>query len=166
MFTGFLGLPEGARGEGWIGGELGWVSHLWRRTQPPSNLPTSAITARLWTWKRAIVEHLAGLRLTLHEGSAQMAPVAAGIPWLGFLIYPAHRRVKARKLVQGTLRLAERFDAWRAGRISFADFNTSVQGWINPIRYANSWGLRDQVLDRFVWRPGAYGERRGDGPCG
>lgn len=122
--------------------------------------------ARLWAWKRAIVERLAGLRLTLHGGSAQVAPVTAGIPWLGFLVYPTHRRVKARQVVQGTRRLAERFDAWRAGRISFADFDASVQGWINHVRYADSWGLRDHVLGRFAWGAEAYGERRGDGPCG
>ena len=31
----------------------------------------------------------------------------------------------------------------------FAEFNASVQSWINHVRYADSWGLRRQVLDRF-----------------
>ncbi len=116
--------------------------------------------ARLWAWKRAIIERLGGLRLTLHESAAQVAPVTAGIPWLGFLVYPTHRRVKARKAVQGTRRLTKRFDAWRSGRISFADFDASVSGWINHVRYADSWGLRDHVLGRFVWGPDAYVDQR------
>jgi hypothetical protein len=37
---------------------------------------------RLWEWKAAIVERLQSLRLTVHEESAQVAPVASGIPWL------------------------------------------------------------------------------------
>ena len=77
--------------------------------------------------------------------------MTAGIPWLGFVVFPTHRRVKARKAVQATRRLSERFEAWRSGRISFGEFEASVQGWINHVRYADSWGLRRQVLDRFVW---------------
>lgn len=107
--------------------------------------------AQLWAWRSAIIERLARLRLTVHENAAQVAPVETGIPWLGFVIYPTHRRIKSRKVVQGTRRLAERFDAWRAGRISFGEFDASVQGWINHVRYADSWGLRQHVLGRFVW---------------
>jgi hypothetical protein len=106
---------------------------------------------RLWAWKRAIVERLAGLRLTAHAGSAQAAPVSTGVPWLGFVVYPTHRRMKARKVVAATRRLSARFDAWRAGQISFGEFDASVQGWINHVRYADSWGLREHVLSRFVW---------------
>ncbi len=107
--------------------------------------------SQLWAWKRAILERLADLRLTVHAGSAQAAPVTAGIPWLGFVVYPAYRRVKARKVVEATRRLTERFDAWRAGEISFGEFDASVRGWINHVRYADSWGLREHVLSRFVW---------------
>jgi RNA-directed DNA polymerase len=106
---------------------------------------------QLWAWKQKIIERLADLRLTVHEGSAQVAPVDSGIPWLGFVVSPTHRRVKARKVVQGTRRLNDRFDAWRAGQISFAEFDASVKGWINHVRYADSWGLREHVLSRFVW---------------
>jgi hypothetical protein len=37
----------------------------------------------LWAWKGALVERLAAMRLTVHEGSAQVVPTATGIPWLG-----------------------------------------------------------------------------------
>ncbi len=36
----------------------------------------------LWTWKRAIQDKLADLRLTIHP-VAQVMPVTEGIPWLG-----------------------------------------------------------------------------------
>jgi hypothetical protein len=48
------------------------------------------------------------------------------------------RRVKARKLRHTAHRLADRFDAWRSDEISFADFDASVQGWINHVRYADT----------------------------
>ena len=52
-------------------------------------------------------------------------------------------------MVQGTRRLAERHAAWRAGAISFAEFDASVQGWINHVGSADSWGLRRHVLGRL-----------------
>jgi RNA-directed DNA polymerase len=102
---------------------------------------------QLWDWKRAIVDRLDALRLSIHEGAAQVAPVEAGIPWLGFIIFPTHRRVKARNAIKFTRRLRDRLDDYRAGRISFADLDASVQGWINHVSYADTWGLRRHVLD-------------------
>ena len=103
----------------------------------------------LWEWKQACIEYLARLRLTLHAHSAQVEPVASGIPWLGFIVFPDHRRVKARKVRHATRRLQSSYAAWQRGEISFAQFDGSVQGWINYVRYADSWGLRSHVLGRF-----------------
>ncbi len=96
-------------------------------------------------------ERLQSLRLRFHETSAQVLPVDCGIPWLGFVVYPNHRRVKSRKVVEASRRLGARFDAWQKGEISFAEFDAGVQGWINHVRYADSWGLRGHVLGRFRW---------------
>lgn len=102
----------------------------------------------LYEWKRALIDFLAGLRLTMHAGPAQVIPVTHGIPWLGFVVYPTHRRVKARNVVKFTRRLHRRWDEYCRGEISFAEFDASVQGWINHVRYADTWGLRRHVLGR------------------
>jgi hypothetical protein len=107
----------------------------------------------LWVWKRAIVECLASVRLVIHETAAQVMPVSCGIPWLGIVVYPSHRRVKARKVRNTTRHLDERFDAYRSGKISFAEFDASIQGWVNHVRYADSWGLRRHVFSRLAKRP-------------
>ncbi|MBU1722809.1 MAG: hypothetical protein KJ892_03010 [Gammaproteobacteria bacterium] len=98
-----------------------------------------------------MIERLAQLRLRIHEESAQVMPCEAGIPWLGFVVYPTYKRLKSRKVVEASRRLSERFDAWREGTISFAEFDASVQGWINHVRYADSWGLRKHILRPFRW---------------
>ena len=59
---------------------------------------------------------------------------------------------------QASRRLEANYDAWRAGKISFAEFDASVQGWINHVRYADSWRLREKVLAPFVWGAEAYQE--------
>jgi RNA-directed DNA polymerase len=48
--------------------------------------------------------------------------------------------------------LGERLDAYRAGRISFAELDASVKGWVNHIRYADTWGLRRHVFRRLGQR--------------
>lgn len=103
---------------------------------------------QLYEWKRALRDCLAGLRLTIHEPQAQVIPCAHGIPWLGFVVYPTHRRVKARNVVKFSRRLRARWREYCAGQISFAEFNASVQGWINHVRFADTWGLREHVLSQ------------------
>lgn len=107
--------------------------------------------SRLWKWKTAIQSRLATFRLTIHDSSAQVAPTAIGTPWLGFIIYPQYRKVKARKVHYSTRRLKQRYAAYRAGLMSFAEFDASVQGWINHVRFADSWGLRKYMLAPFIW---------------
>jgi len=48
-----------------------------------------------------------------------------------------------------TSRLRQRYESYRAGEISFAEFDASVQGWINHARFADSWGLRRKMLAPF-----------------
>lgn len=101
---------------------------------------------RLYEWKRAIVDLLCSLRLTIHEPQAQVIPCEHGIPWLGFVVYPTHRRVKARNVVKFSQRFRARWADYCAGKISFAEFDASVKGWVNHVRYADTWGLRKHVL--------------------
>jgi len=91
-----------------------------------------------------------------HEASAQVAMAHAGIPWLGFVVYPDHRRVKGRKVRNTRRALAARLAAYHAGAISFAALDASVAGWINHVRYADSWGLRKSVLHELVIEPARH----------
>ena len=110
----------------------------------------------LWAWKRAIIERLGGLRLVIHETSAQVVPVNIGIPWLGFVVYPSHRRVKARRVRHAHRRLRARLAAYHAGTISFAEFDAGIRGWLAHVGHADSWGLRETVLDSLVLRPAEH----------
>jgi hypothetical protein len=101
----------------------------------------------LWRWKAAIVERLATLRLTVHD-SAQVVPVTQGIPWLGFVIYPDHRRLKARVARKAGERLRRQQQAYQHGDIGFTELHASVQGWIAHASHGATWGLRRQVLAR------------------
>jgi hypothetical protein len=96
------------------------------------------------------------LDLVIHESRAQVLPVGAGIPWLGFVVHPTHRLVKARKVRSAYRRLRSRLDEYQEGEISYADLDASIQGWINHVRHADSWGLRRHVLETLPIRPAEH----------
>ena len=103
-------------------------------------------TDLLWEWRAAIVEHLESLRLTLHEQRAQPRPVTEGIPFLGFIAYPTHRRLKRRNGIQFRRRLQAKLAACAQGEITFEELDASVQGWVAHVRYGDTWGLRRTLL--------------------
>jgi hypothetical protein len=95
----------------------------------------------LMRWRDAIVRRLQRLRLTIHDGSAHPRPVTEGIPFLGFRVFPDHRRLKQRKGFAYRRKLRH--------LLHTADGKTvraSVQGWINHVRYADTWRLRQAML--------------------
>jgi RNA-directed DNA polymerase len=94
---------------------------------------------------------------------AHVLPVAAGIPWLGFVACPTHRRIKARKVRFASRTLHRRLSDYLDRTISFAELDASVQRWINHVRYADPWGLRRHVLDglRFARVPNDTRRLRG-----
>ncbi|MCP5229302.1 hypothetical protein [Accumulibacter sp.] len=72
----------------------------------------------------------------------QIVPVTHGIPWLGFVVFPTHRRVKSRRVIQADRRL---------GLISFGGFDANLRGWIDHVRFADVARLREHYLGPFVF---------------
>jgi len=100
----------------------------------------------LLAWREAIVERLAGYRLTIHPG-AHPRPVSEGFPFLGFVVYPTHRRLKRRKGIAYWRKLRGLLDRYQAGQIPLERVHASVQGWVNHVRYGDTWGLRKATLN-------------------
>jgi hypothetical protein len=97
---------------------------------------------RLHEQRAAIIERLAALRLTLHEGRAQVYPVATGIPFLGFRIFPTHRRLKHRNGLNFQRRFKTLVRQLAQHEIGLTQLHASVRGWINHVRYGDTYGLR------------------------
>ncbi len=100
----------------------------------------------LWAVKSAIREALVGLRLTLHERSSTVYPARCGIPFLGFRVYPTHRRLRRRNGVA----FARRLRSWRrrlaGGEVSLAEFLVRVRGWVAHAKHGDTYGLRRSIL--------------------
>jgi retron-type reverse transcriptase len=101
---------------------------------------------RLWAWKEAIRERLAALRLTLHERSSTVYPVANGIPFLGFRLYPDRRRLKRRNAVMAGRRLRRAARAHARGECRMFGVWQTYLGWEAHAAHGNSGGLRVRML--------------------
>ena len=107
---------------------------------------------QLWDWRSAVIERLGRLRLSLHEQQAQIYPCSTGLLSLGFRSYPDHRRVKRRKVVEYRRKLRGLLEQAGKDAQGLERLDASVQGWVNHVRYANSWGLRRSMLDFTIPR--------------
>ncbi len=72
--------------------------------------------------------------------------VEEGIPFLGFTVFPTHRRLKRRKGIAYRRRLKRLLAAYAADEIPLERVTASVQGWVNHLRFGDTWGLRRAVL--------------------
>ncbi|MCB0088392.1 MAG: hypothetical protein KDE54_10800 [Caldilineaceae bacterium] len=106
--------------------------------------------ATLHSWRKAVIEKLAQLRLTLHEERAQVSPVTTGIPFLGFRIYPTHRRLKRRKGVAFDRRWRVMLQAYANGEISREALKTSLDGWVAHVRHGDTYGLRRALISSMI----------------
>jgi RNA-directed DNA polymerase len=107
----------------------------------------------LWAHKQAVVARLAHERLMVHATQMQVLPCACGIPWLGFVVHPTHRLLKRRNAVNFTRLLTRNIDDYQVGTITFAELDASVNGWINHVRFADTWGLREEIFSQHPIRP-------------
>jgi len=98
----------------------------------------------LWAWRDALVERLARLRLTIHPG-AHPRPTGEGFPFLGFVVYPTHRRLKRRNTVAYRRKLKRLVAGWVAFERTQESVVASLLGWINHARYGDTWNLRASV---------------------
>jgi len=100
----------------------------------------------LWTWREAVVERMARVRLTIHERQAHPRPVTEGIPFLGFVVFPTGRRLKRRKGIAYRRRLKALLASYAAGEIPLERVDASVRGWVSHARSGDTWGLRQAIL--------------------
>ena len=103
-------------------------------------------TAILHAWRDAVRERLAALRLTIHTHRAQVVPVVAGFPFVGWVITPQRRRLRRRNVVAFWRRYRQRLAAYAAGEIDLDRLAATVHGWVGQTKHGSTTGLRKAVL--------------------
>jgi retron-type reverse transcriptase len=100
----------------------------------------------LHRWQDELKHYLAGLRLTMHEKRAQPCPVTHGIPFLGFTVFPDHRRLKKRKGIAYRRHLKHLWRQYQKGDISRAEGRASVVSWLGHVRHGDTYHLRNRIF--------------------
>ncbi len=106
--------------------------------------------AQLSDWRDAIIDYMADLRLTLHENRLQPRPVSKGIPFLGFTVYPSHRRLRRTKGIAYRKRLKYLYGQYKAGTITREAGRSSVMAWIGHVQHGDTWRLQRKLFKEVV----------------
>ena len=98
-------------------------------------------------------QYLDGLRLLLHPRKRQVVPVRCGVPFLGWQVFPDHRRLRRSTGMRIQRRLRELARAQRAGRVKMDGVRASMMSWIGHLKHGDTWGLRRRLFAGAVFGP-------------
>jgi retron-type reverse transcriptase len=99
-------------------------------------------------------EHLDSLRLCLHPRKCHVVPVRCGVPFLGWQVYPDHRRLRRTTGVRIQRRLGALAHAHREGRIGWDRLRASVMSCIGHLKHGDTWGLRRRLFNKLAAKAG------------
>lgn len=105
---------------------------------------------RLHEYRAAIEEFLVQVRVRLHPRKCFVATVASGFTFLGYRIFPTHRRLDADNVRRFKRRLRRYHQAVEDGRMSDSQRKDCIRSWIAHARHANSARLRTHLLGDLV----------------
>ena len=100
-------------------------------------------------WRREIEQFLVGLRLKIHPEKTRVYPVGSGIPFLGFQVFPDHRRLQRANGVRFRRRVRPLLQRFARGEINMvgqyehgsrlaAEVGKLLGGWIGSRRDKNT----------------------------
>jgi hypothetical protein len=103
---------------------------------------------------------LASLRLSLHPHKSVVFPVADGIPFLGYRVFPTHLRLAKENVHRFRRRLRAMQRAYAAGRMNSQEVSQRIVSWLGHAGHAATYRLAAELLDqhRFVRGPVIGGE--------
>jgi len=76
--------------------------------------------------------------------------VDEGVDFLGYRIWPTHRRLRRDSVLRFKRRRRHLRDARRAGDTDLAHVRASVASWMGHAQHADTWQLR-RTLETFAW---------------
>lgn len=118
--------------------------------------------SRLADIRTAVRDRLAADRLRLHPDKAHITPVTDGLNLLGYVVYPARRRLRNDNGHRFARKLRRMAHLYRAGRLEWATVVSSTASWIGHAKHADTEGLRRAMFSQAVFTRGT-GQRTASG---
>jgi len=101
-----------------------------------------------------MAEKLQELRLKIHVDKARITPVETGTDWLGYRVFPSHRRLRKSNVRRFRRRLRRLALAYAKGELALGKVKSSVLSWIAHAAHADTWGLRRKIFEEMVFQRG------------
>jgi retron-type reverse transcriptase len=102
--------------------------------------------------RAAIAEFLATrLRLRMHAKKQTVTPVTCGVDFLGYTVFPTHRRVRRSSAIRFARNLRQMQCTYRQGRLTQGEVKQRVAGWIGHAVHADTYGLRAALFEKAVF---------------
>ena len=93
-----------------------------------------------------IQTYMASLRVRLHARKCQIVPVKCGVEFLGWQVFPDHRRLRRSTGVRFQRKLRALAEGYSIGEISHTEVEASVMSWLGHLKHGDTWGLRTSLL--------------------
>jgi retron-type reverse transcriptase len=104
--------------------------------------------------RKTMLAELEHLRLRVHLNKAQIWPVQKGTDWLGYRVYPTHRRVRKSNIKRFRGRLQVMAEGYCRGEIELEKVKASILSWLGHVKHADSYHLRQDVLGKVFFQRG------------
>ncbi|NQU63012.1 MAG: RNA-directed DNA polymerase [SAR324 cluster bacterium] len=91
------------------------------------------------------------MRLNLKQRGCFVAPGSHGLPFLGFQIFPAVRRLKRANWIRFTQKFKQKYATFQTWKIDEATLIRSTASLFGHVRHADSLNLRRNFCESFVW---------------
>ena len=110
-----------------------------------------ATKAEVTEARAKVQEALSALRLTPHPRKTQIFPVANGVPFLGFRVYPHGRRILRANLRRFTVRMRRYAHAVADGTMPLDYVRASLRSWLGFADPAMHGALIEHILDTIYY---------------
>jgi hypothetical protein len=104
-------------------------------------------SCELQVWREAVKRFLRTWRLRLHARKSVVFPVSAGVPFLGFRVFPGYRRLSKQNLLRFKRRLRLLQREFALGRIRADEIRRRIISWWGHAQHANAWRIANQILE-------------------
>lgn len=100
------------------------------------------------------------------NGKTAIRPISCGIEFVGFRIWPTHRKLKKKTALKMKHRLKYLQKAYARGEIGFDEVNASMQSYFGLLKHCNSYNLRKKLCQTFVFTKGGDSMRKNTSRAG
>jgi retron-type reverse transcriptase len=109
----------------------------------------------LHSLRNRIEDFLTGLRLRLHPRKSTIFPALLGIRFLGYRVWPTHRKLVKDNVWRFRRRLRDLQHRYAENRIDYDAVHPRLASWIGHARQADTRQLRERLLSEHPFRRAA-----------